>query len=83
MIARGTQLVVDGNREAAYATGGALKPMHGALMHGILVLPLLAWLLSFSPWSERRQLMTVTAAAATYLIVAGAVAAANLIGVLG
>lgn len=83
MIARGTQLVVAGNREAAYATGGALKPMHGALMHGILVLPLLAWLLSFSPWSERRQLMTVTAAATTYLIVAGAVAAANLIGVVG
>ena len=83
MIARGTQLVVAGSPEVAYTTGGALRPMHGALMHGILVLPLLAWLLSFSPWTERRRLATVIAAAALYLVSAGAVASANLAGALG
>jgi hypothetical protein len=31
---------------SASATGGWLKPVHAALMHGILALPLLAWLVS-------------------------------------
>src|SRR5438093_2182892 len=55
MILKGMLLVFAGNPQAAYATGGTLKPTHGVTMHGILVLPALAWLLSFARWSERRR----------------------------
>jgi hypothetical protein len=48
MIAKGMILVFAGDPEAAYATGGTLKPTHGVTMHGILVLPLVAWLSSFA-----------------------------------
>jgi hypothetical protein len=43
MIATRMRLVFAGDPQLAYATGGWLKPVHSALMHGILVLPLLAW----------------------------------------
>jgi hypothetical protein len=81
MIARGMMLVFAGNPAAAYATGGALKPTHGVTMHAILVLPALAWLLSFADWSERRRLRTVLWASAGYVVLAGVVAAANIAGV--
>ena len=48
MIATGMMLVFAGNPQAAYTTGGTLKPTHAVTMHAILVLPLLAWLLSFA-----------------------------------
>ena len=74
MIATGVRLVFAGAPQAAYATGGWLKPVHGVLMHGILVLPLLAWLTSTSRWSEATQLRAVRAGVAVYgLIVAGAI----------
>jgi len=73
MIATGVRLVVTGDPQAAYATGGWLKPVHGVLMHGILVLPLLAWLTSARRWSEATQVRAVHAGLAVYgLIVAGA-----------
>ena len=56
MIATGVRLVFAGDPQTAYATGGWLKPVHGVLMHGILVLPMLAWLSSTSRWSEATQL---------------------------
>ena len=68
MIAKGMTLVVNGNPQAAYATGGSLKPMHAATMHAILILPGLAWLMSFSTWSDRRRLRVVLAATASYLV---------------
>ena len=77
MIARGMLLVFAGHPTAAYATGGALKPTHAVTMHGILVLPLLAWLLSFADWSEDRKTRIVLAASTAYLVLATAVAAAN------
>src|SRR5205814_10214291 len=46
MIANGMVLVFTGHPQAAYAHGGSLKPMHAVTMHGVLVLPLLAWVLS-------------------------------------
>jgi hypothetical protein len=55
MIATGVRLVVAGNPELAYATGGWLKPLHAVLMHGILVLPLLAWAISRTMWDEATQ----------------------------
>ena len=82
MIAKGMSLVFAGNPQAAYLTGGSLRPTHGVTMHAILVLPVLAWLVSLTPWSERRQLRLVLLAAAGYVVFAGAVAAGNLTGVL-
>jgi hypothetical protein len=80
MIAKGMTLVFGGDPQAAYATGGALKPTHAVTMHGILVLPLLAWLLSFANWSERRRLRVVLLGATGYVVLAATVAAGNLVG---
>lgn len=82
MIARGMMLVFAGNPQAAYANGGTLKPTHAVTMHAILVLPLLAWLLSFTHYSEERRLAVVLAAAAAYVVVAGLVAVMNFAGVI-
>jgi len=81
MIVRGMRLVFAGDPQAAYATGGALKPTHAATMHAILVLPLLAWLLSFTDWSERRRVGAVLLGAAGYALLAGLVALENVAGV--
>jgi hypothetical protein len=78
MIARGMMLVFAGEPARAYATGGALKPTHAVTMHAILVLPALAWLLSFADWSERRRLRLMLIASAGYVVVAGVVAGANI-----
>jgi hypothetical protein len=81
MIAKGMLLVFGGNPEAAYAAGGTLKPTHAVTMHAILVLPLLAWLLSFANWSERRRVRVVLLGAAGYAVLAGVVAGENVAGV--
>ena len=83
MIARGMLLVFAGHPTAAYATGGALKPTHAVTMHGILVLPLLAWLLSFADWSERDRLRVVRLVSAAYLALASAFAIRNIAGMVG
>ena len=83
MIARGMLLVFAGHPTAAYATGGALKPTHAVTMHGILVLPLLAWLLSFADWSERDRLRVVLLASAAYLALASVIAIRNIAGIVG
>jgi hypothetical protein len=69
MIATGMRLVFGGDPQSAYATGGWLKPVHGVLMHGILVLPLLAWLMARSNWDERSQMRGVHTAIAVYALV--------------
>ncbi|GHF72880.1 hypothetical protein FHX82_000634 [Amycolatopsis bartoniae] len=72
MIADGVTLSRGGDPQLAYTTAGALKPVHAVAMHGILVLPALAWLLRFTPWPERRRTRVVQAAAVAYaLAVAG------------
>jgi hypothetical protein len=78
MIAKGVRLVIGGNPAAAYATGGTLKPMHAVMMHGILALPVLAWVLSYSSWSERRRLAIVVAATAGYAVLTAFVALRTL-----
>jgi hypothetical protein len=80
MIAKGMRLVFAGDPQAAYATGGALKPTHAVAMHAILVLPVLAWLLSFASWTERRRVNVVLLAAAGYLVLAGVVGVENFAG---
>jgi hypothetical protein len=81
MIANGMSLVFAGTPQAAYLTGGSLKPTHAVTMHAILVLPALAWLVSLTPWSERSQVRLIVLAAAGYVVLAGAVATGNLTGV--
>src|SRR5262245_3188055 len=68
MIAPGMRLVFGGDPHRAYAMGGWLKPVHGVLMHGILVLPLLAWLMARSHWDERSQMRGVHTAIAVYAL---------------
>ncbi len=80
MIARGMALVFGGNPDAAYATGGTLKPTHAVTMHAILVLPALAWVLSFANWTERRRLAIVLIASSGYIVLAAVVAAGNVAG---
>jgi hypothetical protein len=80
MIARGMSLVFAGSPQAAYASGGWLKPTHAVTMHAILVLPALAWLSSFTAWTERRRVQLVLLASAGYVTLVGAVAVANLRG---
>jgi hypothetical protein len=78
MIARGMKLALNGDPVAAYASGGMLKPAHAVMMHGVLVLPALAWILSFVDWSERRRLEIVLLATSGYVLVSGVITLANL-----
>ena len=73
MIGTGMRLVFAGDPQRAYATGGWLKPVHAALMHGILVLPLVAWLISRTEWAEPTQSRAVWTCITLYaLVVVGA-----------
>ncbi|HEX6342014.1 hypothetical protein [Umezawaea sp.] len=67
MIARGAVLARTSGVAEAYGTAGILKPAHGVAMHGVLVLPLLAWLLTFTALDERRRTRVVGWASAGYL----------------
>lgn len=71
MIATGTAARND--PQLAYTTAGALKPAHAVAMHAILVIPGLAWLLTFARWSERRRLQIVRLGVAGYLLLTVAV----------
>jgi hypothetical protein len=50
------------------ATGGNLVMIHAIGVHGLQLVPLAAWLLLYSPWSERRR-YGLTAAVATSTVV--------------
>jgi hypothetical protein len=80
MIATGVRFVVGGNPGLAYASGGWLKPVHAVLMHGILVLPLLAWAISKTEWDERTQARAVRAGMIVYALVVAGAAAASVLG---
>jgi hypothetical protein len=80
MIATGVRLVVGGNPGLAYASGGWLKPVHAVLMHGILVLPLLAWAISKTEWDERTQARAVRAGMIVYAVVVVGATAASVLG---
>ncbi|NUR73659.1 MAG: hypothetical protein HOU81_22810 [Hamadaea sp.] len=66
MIARGVTLVNTGHQQSAYQLGGFLKPLHGVSLHGVLVLPAIAWLAARMPWSETTRVRVVATAAAGY-----------------
>ena len=67
MIARGVVLTRTGHQEAAYHSTAPLKPLHGVSLHAVLVLPVLAWLLSRTSWSEPARERTVAAATGCYV----------------
>jgi hypothetical protein len=79
MIGTGVRLVVRGNPGLAYATGGWLKPVHAVLMHGILVLPLLAWAISKTGWDDGTQARAVRAGIIAYAVVVVAAATASVL----
>ncbi|HKD15504.1 MAG TPA: hypothetical protein VKE71_13295 [Candidatus Angelobacter sp.] len=80
MIARGMRLVLTGNPQAAYAHGGMLKATHEVTMLGLLLLPFLAWLMSFTKWDERRRLVLVSIATGGYFVLAGIVTVGDVAG---
>ena len=53
------------------------------MMHGILALPVIARLLSFTSWHERRRLDIVLLATLAYVIVVGVVAVDNVMSPAG
>jgi hypothetical protein len=61
-------LVNAGHQQLAYQLGGFLKPVHAVSLHGILVLPALAWLLGRTGWDEARRTRVVALAVAGYAV---------------
>jgi hypothetical protein len=68
MIARGVVLVRTGHQQEAYSAGGFLKPVHAVAMHGILVLPGLSWLLTFTNTAESRRVRVIAWTIAGYAV---------------
>jgi hypothetical protein len=80
MIARGTVAMNTGSAAHAYAVTGFLKEFHGVTLHGVLVLPALAWLVGRTSWPESRRVRTVAAGVAAYAVAVAAVLAHELVG---
>jgi hypothetical protein len=59
MIARGVPLARSGHQQEAYHAVGFLKPVHAVSLHGIVVLPLLAWLVGRLDWPEEKRTRVV------------------------
>jgi hypothetical protein len=59
MIGAGTAELPD---PAAYTAGAPLKLSHAVTMHGVQILPGLAWLLSYTGWAESRRVRIVALA---------------------
>ncbi|MDL4816073.1 hypothetical protein [Actinomadura opuntiae] len=79
MIARGVAEAQSGHQQAAYQVAVALKPAHFVTMHAVLVLPALAWLLTFTRLGEARRVRTVALATSAYAVVAAAVIAVSAV----
>jgi hypothetical protein len=74
-------LVNTGHQQQAYHAVGFLKPVHGVSLHGVLVLPALAWLLSFIDRDETHRTRVVAIAVTGYgLAIAAALAYSLLRG---
>ncbi len=73
MIALGVIETRTVSQSAAYTVAAAFKPGHAATMHGILILPALAWLGSFANWTERRRFRVMGVACSGYVLAAGIV----------
>jgi hypothetical protein len=60
--------VAGGDQQAAYGVGAHWKPAHAVPMHGVLALPLLAWLLARTALPEPARLRIVVLAVAGYAV---------------
>jgi hypothetical protein len=78
MIATGSTAARGPDPSIAYTTAGFLKPAHAVTMHAILVIPALAWLLTFTRWSENRQVNVVRLAIGGYTLLSAVVIAESL-----
>jgi hypothetical protein len=78
MIVIGTVAARTESQDAAYTAATALKTGHAATMHGILVLPMLAWLASFTSWPESLRVQVISLGAVGYLLAAGVIVAETL-----
>lgn len=70
MIATGSAAARGPDPSIAYETAGFLKPAHAVTMHAILVIPGLAWLLSFTRWGESLQINIVRLSIVGYTVLA-------------
>ncbi|CAM3625400.1 hypothetical protein [Smaragdicoccus niigatensis] len=68
MIARGVVVSRGGDPQAVYDAIGFLKPVHGVSLHGVLVLPVFAWIIGRTRLSETSQLTLVRAAVGVYAL---------------
>jgi hypothetical protein len=64
--------------QAAFETAGFLKPAHAVTMHAILVIPGLAWLLTFTSWPESVRTRIVQLGAGGYALVSAVVVAESI-----
>ena len=73
MISVGSAAARGPDPALAYTTAGFLKPAHAVTMHAILIIPALAWLVSFTRWSDDRQLRVVQLGAFGYLLLSAVI----------
>lgn len=78
MIAVGTTAMRSGSAAHAYDITGFLKGFHAVTLHGVLVLPGLAWLLCRRTDDETRRYRIVLAAVGAYAVAAVVVLVVNL-----
>ncbi|MEU0565890.1 hypothetical protein ABZ297_10930 [Nonomuraea sp. NPDC005983] len=81
MIARGVIEVYSGDQQLAYTVATSLKPAHAVLMHGVLLLPALAWLSERLLTTEAARLRLVRLATCTYVAIAALVSALTVTGI--
>lgn len=82
MLARGMVLARgQGDVPGAFAFTAGLKYGHAATMHGVLILPALAWLLRFTDRPEHVRVTVVRTACLGYVALAGVVVVESLAGV--
>jgi hypothetical protein len=67
MVSKGVRLARSGHPTRAYATAGALKPLHAALLHGALILLPIAWLTTRANLTQQRKLHLTQASTAAYI----------------
>ncbi len=79
MIAKGMVLVKTGHQQAAYTAADALKPAHAVTMHAVLVLPALAWLLTYFPVTASGRRTVIVRVTWAYALAAAAVILVSLI----
>ena len=69
------------SQAAAYTVAVAFKSGHAATMHGILILPMLAWLTSYVDIPEARRVRIVALACLGYFLAAGVVVVDTFVAV--